>query len=298
MQALIVRRSINVLGLVFALGWSVVVLAAPASLREPSSKPEVEVVWIGMERLENRGEAGAPPGNTRSQHQLLYQKYVNDGWDNAPQTIYVSPHSLATPSLASKRSGEKILVWSEQIAGEAQLKIMRGRVSRSDRYAINWQGADLFSDLGRYNIAPSVVIDAEDRAWVFWAADVDAYSDIYYSRETAQGWTEAKRVHSRNQVPDILPFATLTDNVGVQLEWLSYDLDSRRYKLASKLYLGKNKPHKQASAQRVVIEQTRSEEFAYPDFLPGNQRIVLHFPNHRYIQSRKPDAVPAAGLVE
>lgn len=276
------------------------VLAAERASTDLFFHPEVEIVWAGTaettELFTSVQQAGASQKvyaeqqaeKKRLRHQLLYQKYVDRQWASTPEIIYESPHSLTTPSMATKRNGEKLLVWAEQVAGKAQLKLMRGQVSALNNYSIVWQDATLFTDLGRYNIAPSVLIDAQDRAWVFWAADVDDYSDIYYCKETEQGWTEPQRVHAKNNVPDITPYARLSLQSKVTVEWLTYDLTSLRYQLASKSFLSENSRLPKVSAALEKAEQARIDEFRTPEFLPENQRVLVHFPRNRLLQSRNP----------
>lgn len=239
---------------------------AQADLAEPLA----EVVWAGRENGTNH---------------LYYSFFKNGSWSPATAPIYSSDKQLTTPALATLQGGKKILFWTEQQGDRAVLMKMSGARSASD-VAPRWQQAGLFSDLGRYNIAPIAVVDEADRVWLFWSADVDEYSDIYFAKQSKLGWSKPLRVNRRNKVPDTTASARFNEAGELIVSWQTYDLNNRQYQLASRAFMLENpSPRKKSLAAALTHETKIVAAVDTPTFLLEGQRILIHFPNNTALQS-------------
>lgn len=70
-----------------------------------------------------------------------------------------------------------------------------------------------------------------DGSWLaVWAA-VDDEDDLWWSRRSGAAWSEPRRVHPDNRVPDIMPRLAPTPD-GALLAWTAYDGNDYRLRLA------------------------------------------------------------------
>jgi hypothetical protein len=232
--------------------------------------PSAEVVWTETEN---------------KQHTLYYRFFNNGSWSESAAAIYSSENPITTPTLTTRATGKKLVFWAEQLAGSIVIKMMQGQIDSQLEPTIRWGMPTLFSDLGQFSIAPSAVVDWNDDVWVFWAADVAKYSDIYYSRTSELGWSEPVLIHQANSVPDNTPLATINEQGMIDVVWQTFDLEASQYRFANEQYLVESRPRKSDLAKLLAEEQDFLDGVIRPDFLPSQQRLFVHFPRNRLIQS-------------
>lgn len=247
------RLTIMVCGAYLFCGFALTDLRA-----ELDSAPLAELVWF--ERTDDKWL-------------LKFSSSDGESWSD-PKRLYESKESLTTPGLGTDQHGNKLLIWTEQRRNKTILKFMRRPRGQE------WQDAELFSDAGRENYGPTIVYDQSNTAWVFWASTRKDLSDIYVSQMTSAGWTKPSLVHAENDVPDIGPVASLTDEGNVKVVWTHFSL-------AQGGYIQKDVEFEVDSAvEKKMVDLITEEELILPGFLPNNALSIIHFPSNMMVQSR------------
>jgi len=209
---------------------------------------------------------------------LQLSQFLNQLWGE-PEVLYRSDNPITTPALGTSPAGDKLLIWTEQLRRKTVLKSMRRAVGGS------WQEAQVFSDSGLENFAVSIVYDGNGEGWVFWSSAGGELADIYLSRSAGTGWSRRQRIHAENEVPDIMPAASITQQGNVMVEWTQYSFDQGRYILTSKEFQVEKIDNANKNND-IDKESAVLRDLSLPEFVPKNRRLLLHFPKHTMIQSR------------
>lgn len=218
------------------------------------------------------------------QTKILSSKRINDAWQE-PEQIYLSPHACASIAVATDSDGNSYLIWSEKRRNRTVLML-----SSKSNSAPKWSEARVLSNFGKENNASTLVVDATDTLWLFWAANNGDLDDIYLRKKDASEWKERQRIHPANQVPDVRPVASLDSNGDVLVEWKQFDLkigtyitQSRRFKLDSKPFSSYKTVPNGDELELIGVEQfDLSGAFSGRVVSP-----VLHLPQNRYQQTVK-----------
>lgn len=234
--------------------------------------PVAEIVWF----------------ESRDQRNGIYYSAFsnNEGWSESALPIYESENAIATPVIATAKDGKKYLIWSEQQGThKMQLMWMTGAVVGEDETALQWSTPRVFSALGESNLGASMVIDAAHQVWVFWSANKVKYSDVYMSRQTPTGWSEPQIIHAKNDTPDIDISAALTDQGDIVVTWFSLDRDTFNYIEKQRIYPRQPVRSNDKAAKPSLADRWTRSDIANPDFVPNNQRVLVHFPDNSIMQT-------------
>ena len=232
------------------------------SVASPTMAAEAEVVWTHF-----NGE----------QHQILFSAYSNDEWQQPGQLVYSSSNPLTTAVIGTLPSGEKLLIWAEMVRNK--VKLMYSQSTTQANRA--WAEADVFSDLGNENLAPSLVTDLNGHVWVFWSSSSAQPSDVYLRRFDGTHWSKAERIHAANQVPDNAAHASLNSDGNVYLEWNTFDFEINDYRLDSKTFITEN-PYPDGLR---VTDTLNPADIPEPDFIGFDARATIHFPENKLTQN-------------
>lgn len=211
------------------------------------------------------------------QNNVLYSQWTGEDW-REPESIYSNDNYVATPTLSTTKNGEKIVIWSEQRASKSVL-MMSKRPNNEEL----WSEATLFSQHGSENVSPSLVKDRKGTLWVFWAADVDSYSDVFYSRQISGSWAAPVRVNSANQVPDIKPIANVDKDGNVEVTWGRYDFDVGDYVTETVTFEIESKIVSELDKKIILAKELDPKKLPIPGFIKPSSFATIHIANNRLI---------------
>lgn len=217
-----------------------------------------EVVWA-----ETDGE----------QHHLLFSRFDGEAWSQPGEKVYSSRNPLTTPVLGTTQTGDKILVWAESVRGKVVLMTAR---ATTDDDVLMWQPARRFSERGMENLGPTMVTDLNGHLWLFWSSSTKLPSELFYRKHDGSRWSDARRVHDANEVPDNGAVASLDQLGNVVVEWNTFDLDLGAYVVENRTFLVENR----VSGDPEPVDVTDPAAIPIPDFLPVNARSLLHLPGN------------------
>ena len=235
-----------------------------------------EVVWVESDDSLNH---------------ILFASFDGEHWKQRSTPLYSSSNPLTTPTIGTKQSGEKLVLWTEQKKARSPLLSILGRPQLNDPETVSWSDPTIFSNLRVENLAANVLVDVNQQFWVFWSASGSEQSDVFFTRELVDDWTSPNKVNDQNSVPDSQPIAHNDVAGNVVVEWLTFDLSSIQYIGQSAIYSsGGTKLSIELSKkiQTLSIHATSEQnlnKIDLPTFLPDNLRIFIHFPKNKLVQS-------------
>jgi len=214
------------------------------------------------------------PGST-----LYMSTYQNGAWGDR-EVIFSDEHLNILPSLGSDSQGNHLAVWVTLMPQGSS--VLRYSWQQND----GWTEPEILWDGFKENLAPVVLFDAADTAWVFWSANDGDDDDIYQASFVDGNWNPPRQVNRENDVPDILPSAILDQNGNVVVHWQQLQPDAT-YQERSKVVatvaraglLAKNKK----------FRKTRKSSGPAPARIPappfeGNSRTTIHYPDDIFNQ--------------
>lgn len=212
-------------------------------------------------------------------YNLMFSRLTEEKWSE-PITVYNSESSISSPLISTDHEQNKLLVWSEQYRNSRILMSARRTASES-----SWQRAEKINHFKGENLGSSMVVDKTNQSWLFWSSNYEDLDDIYYSRHDEAKWSGPRRVHVKNDVPDIQPIASLNKDLDVAVSWKTYDRLSGQYTTVQQIFtIDKSSENRYKSRPRNNKENSVSD-ITLPDFLPQSSTIGLHFPNNQIEQS-------------
>ncbi|MFT4654772.1 MAG: hypothetical protein ACI82S_002430 [Patiriisocius sp.] len=235
-----------------------------------------EVVWIERDDSLNH---------------ILFAAFDGVSWKSRSTPLYSSRNPLATPTIGTKKSGEKLVLWTEQKNDRATLFSILGRPQPNNSRTVSWTDPTTFSNLRVENLAANVLVDINQKFWVFWSASGGEQSDVFFTRELLNDWTSPSKVNDHNVVPDSQPIAHNDIAGNVVVEWLSFDLKAIEYVGQSAIYssAGTKLSNGLSKKTETLSIHAKAEQnltkIDPPTFLPDNLRICIHFPQNKLIQS-------------
>jgi hypothetical protein len=204
---------------------------------------------------------------------IYYSRYEDGKWKE--KTIITGDEELnILPALGSDSRGKRLAVWTTVDAnGGSVLKY-------SIKENADWQSPEILSSVFNTNLAPVVIHDFDDRAWVFWAANDGADDDIYPSHWEKNHWTQPLMINNDNDVPDILPRAALDESNHLVVYWQQLQDDLMYREVSKKLIDGE---WVKMQTDRVVKGTAYNEpgHLTPPPFFNSKSRATFHFPNNR-----------------
>ena len=219
-------------------------------------------------------EVAAPEGNDRKmeliwaesdglRHEIFTSSYQSGAWSE-PVMITDDNADNLNPSIDVDSKGRKWAAWSAVEDGDVEIRY-------SVYEAGTWKEAMKFpSDLSS-NTKPTIIVDDADIPWLAWSGNNGDLDDIYYSRFVDGEWTDGKRLHSANDVPDILPSLDTGSNGFPTIIWDSYVDPS--YVPFQSTWDGKE------WSEPVVLsgEDTQEQQLdiALPEFITDTQQAFL-----------------------
>ena len=237
--------------MILTVSWATAVCFADVVPPE-GNDAKIEIIWAESDGL---------------RHEIFVSSYRSGAWGD-PVMITDDNADNLHPSIDVGSNGKKWAVWSAVEDGELEL-----------RYSIfengTWQKAiKLPSDLSS-NIKPSIIVDGNDTPWVVWSGNNGNLDDIYYSRFVDGEWTEQQRVHSANEVPDILPYLDTDENGFPTVIWDSYLDDS--YKKLQSTWNGEQwvDPVLLLSDERTQEKTAEELDITLPEFITDTRQVFL-----------------------
>lgn len=233
-----------------------VCLAAAAGVAKglppEGSDSEMEIIWAQSDGL---------------RHEIFVSSYRAGAWGE-PVMITDDNAENIHPSIDVGSNGKKWAVWSAVEGAELEL-----------RYSVfedgKWHKAmKLPSDLSS-NIKPSIIVDGNDIPWVVWSGNNGDLDDIYYSRFVDGEWTKEQRVHSANEVPDILPYLDTDEDGFPAVIWDSYIDDS--YKKLQSTWNGEKwvEPVLLLSDEGTQEKTAEELDITLPEFITDTRQVFL-----------------------
>ena len=181
--------------------------------------------------------------------------------------------------MGMNNQGDKLAVWSTVSATGSILKFNLKRGG-------SWQGPQVLTGRLSTNLAPVVVYDNSDIAWVFWSANNGDDDDIYMSRLVNGTWTPAQRVHTDNDVPDILAQAGQDEHGNVWVTWQQLQDDAyveltQSYESQSKRKMAPSGGLRNDKIRQMKQRSDLANTIKPPEFFQARSRATLYFPNNK-----------------
>ena len=241
--------------------WLLLLVATASS----SLAAEAEYIWTENDF----------PGTT-----LYMSTYQNGAW-GAKETILTDENFNILPALGSDSAGNHLAVWVTLIPRGGS--VLRYSWQQGD----GWTEPDILWDGFRENLAPVLLFDAADTPWVFWSANDGDDDDIYAASYKNGSWGHPKRIHSDNDVPDILPQAHLGQSGEIVVNWQQLGTDDLYRRMT--VILGEGGRYvksvfRDKSRTRKMLVTEKPADIPLPPY-EGNSRSTLHFPGFKSKQS-------------
>ena len=218
-----------------------------------SAEKEADAVWIESDGV---------------RHQVFYSTFTANSWSE-PVQVTDDYFDNLHPVIDRDRQGKKWLFWTASDNGKLSLHF----ATSSDSV---WSDAkDVPVEL-HSSIAPSMLIDSNDVLWLVWSGNTGGQDDIYFTTCTKGVWSSPQTVHPRDQVPDILPRISITDNNELAVTWKKYLQGS--YHQVQSMWDGKKWS---SFAEIEPVEQTMAEqleknqEIPIPAFVRDDERAFI-----------------------
>lgn len=162
-----------------------------------------EMVWVGK----------ADKGNV-----ILYSVLQNDVWSK-PATLSEEGRTNLIPAMAAGITGSTFVVWPVAAGDNTSLMytiVQRGMILADTRK---------FATGLTTNMAPSLAVDYDGKAWLVWSGNKGTTSDIYYTYWENNRWHAPEKAHPDNDVPDVLPKLKVEPDGTVMVNWSTYTPD-------------------------------------------------------------------------
>ena len=133
------------------------------------------------------------------------------------------------------RTGPVLLAANERLEGAAWLE--GSSPYDSNVLAAAWNGTswEPAETVSMHSTGPQLALSAavlEDGSWLLiWAGFDGSDDDIFWSRRDQGTWSEPRRLHPNNDVPDILPTVAMSDG-GARAAWSFFDGSDYRVRTA------------------------------------------------------------------
>lgn len=201
----------------------------------------------------------------------LATKTKNAVWSE-PLTVHESEHPIISSNLVTLSNGSQILIWSQHEKSKSTI-----RFKTKDPLRDNWSEPDFLFKQGTENIGLST-LRINQTVWAFWASTQHSLPDINYAIYANGRWGTASTLHPENNVPDLLPIASINEDNDIEVNWLSYSFLHSDYQQAKKTISN-------SLVKPSQVDIINPEEFETPFFLPQNQSVTIRFPRNHYQQS-------------
>jgi hypothetical protein len=151
-----------------------------------------------------------------AQNQIFFSSFSTEKntW-TAPLKVTDDEFRNGHPAIDAGSDGKKCLVW---VAGSDTNYMIHYSVQANN----TWSKPATIASTMKVNLSPSVMIDNSGQSWVVWAGNDGGQDEIYYSRFVGGKWTAPIRVNAENDVPDILPEISLSEDKIPKVTWFGY----------------------------------------------------------------------------
>ncbi len=208
---------------------------------------------------------------------IYTSEYREGEWQE--KTLIAEDENLnILPALGSDSKTNRLAVWVTITPnGNSVLKFSFKREG-------DWQHSRILTNLFKTNLAPVIIFDSQDSAWVFWSANDGNDDDIYMSHIANNRWIQPVEINSDNDVPDILPKAGLDESDNIWVSWQQLQ-DDMTYREVSKKLVDGNWTGAQKHQIKIQEDKSEFEHLTPPPFFQGRSRATFHFPNNKRNQS-------------
>ncbi len=179
-----------------------------------------------------------------------YCFYDGQNWSDGIILTTGNPVNF-TPSIAKKKNGNTWLIWSSDTGEQYHLY---HTIISSDNSV---EGPFLIETGMTSNATPVIIIDSADTAWIVWSGNNGADDDIYYSSHDGFRWAQPKRLHQKNEVPDVFPQLNVEKTGTVRVDWTT--VDSSGITKSSKYLLNNQKEVDTLQEQQIVVKDLRNK---------------------------------------
>ena len=216
-----------------------------------NAKETMEMIWSESDGL---------------RHEIFTSSYEDGVWQDPVQITDDNANNLH-PSIGVDSSGKKWAVWT---AMEGSSVEVRYSVYEGD----TWSDVQTLPSTLSSNIKPSLIVDDSDVPWVVWTGNSDDDDDIYFMLYKNGEWTEEARVHSDNDVPDILPFIDTDDENRPVVTWQRYQSEEGYVQVQSIWQDGAwSEPELVEVAEET--EEEEDEQVVIPQFVGDTRQVFL-----------------------
>lgn len=192
-----------------------------------------------------------------------------------PTRIHSSGNTLTTPSY-TQNNEYKMVVWSEVINKKPALFYS---------YSTNgpdWSQPKLLSNNGE-NLGSTLITARDGSIWAFWSSDRNGLDDIFSSTWSGGFWSSPTVIHSKNDVPDVLPKVNIDNNGDIVVSWKTYSSKVSRY--VEKAVVIKQNLRIQNTQASHNKQDILLQELAPIPFDISQSRAYIHVPENQYQQS-------------
>jgi hypothetical protein len=138
-----------------------------------------------------------------------------------------------------------------------------------------WERSENLASELKKNIAPSVVIDSQDRVWVAWSANDGGFDDIlnvYYQKGS---WSDPVRLHAENDIPDVLPTVELEQDGNPAVNW--HMLSGGKYIRVTSRWTGSAWSEVEALDEESAEENSEDKEnlLELPSFMNATGSVFI-----------------------
>lgn len=194
-------------------------------------------------------------------HSLNLKSKVETQWGTPAFIIEESANPIIVPTISMDRGGDMWIAWTELDGDQGRL---RYRIKRRGRWAPVAEIVTVTSS----DMAPSIIIDHEEIAWMVWSGTDETDDDIYFSRWMGDHWQEPERVNENDLWPDILPSISMDSQNRITVSWLGFNGDC--YVGYSAFWTGRNWSNEQVEEKGSIGPQIDITDL--PEFIPqGSQ---------------------------
>ena len=217
-----------------------------------SAEKEADAVWIESDGI---------------RHEVFYSTFTANTWSE-PVQVTDDYFDNLHPVIDRDRQGTKWLFWTASDNGTLSLRYTSSTGS-------GWsESKDVPVEL-HSSIAPSMLIDSDSVLWLVWAGNTGGQDDIYFATCTKGIWSPPETLHPEDEVPDILPQISLTDNNETTVIWKKYLNGS--YRQVQSIREGKKWSSfvEIEPVEQTGVEQLEDQEIPVPAFIKDDERAFI-----------------------
>ncbi len=146
--------------------------------------------------------------------QVYYSQFRKGEW-SIPLQVSHTKSFVFNVAGAIAGNGDVLLVWAEE---SKKGTFLYSSVCKKNHWSKPVRIITGMND----SRDPVMVVDGKGVIWLAWTGVDGSYSDIFWARRLGSGWSEARKVHGDNKVPDVDPVFSIDADGVVALSWQTF----------------------------------------------------------------------------